>query len=168
MPRRLTGWVHGLVDPDTGTARSFGPDDDVPGWAAEQITNPAAWSGKASRRASSAAPAGVSAEDLQAEYQRGFQDGEASQGEVHRQWLDGLLAQAGVATREELDGVIRAGVAAIGASDGTTPEPPPPAPEMPKRNGSQEEWAAYAIAVGADPDEARQATRDDLIDRYGG
>lgn len=39
--RRLRSWVH-LTDED-GTPVSFGPDDVVPDWAADQITNPKAW-----------------------------------------------------------------------------------------------------------------------------
>lgn len=31
-----------VVD-DEGDSHSFGPDDDVPGWAAQKITNPSAW-----------------------------------------------------------------------------------------------------------------------------
>ena len=32
-------WVH----QDSGEPVQFGPDDDVPAWAAEKITNPRAW-----------------------------------------------------------------------------------------------------------------------------
>ncbi|MCU1488286.1 MAG: hypothetical protein JWN67_5032 [Actinomycetia bacterium] len=42
MGRRLTGFVHGLIDVN-GASCSFGPGDKVPAWAAEQITNPKAW-----------------------------------------------------------------------------------------------------------------------------
>lgn len=41
--KRLTGYVH-ITNPDTGEACVFGPDDDVPDWAEELITNPSAWS----------------------------------------------------------------------------------------------------------------------------
>lgn len=40
--RRLSGYVH-VTDPDTGESFAFGPDVDVPKWAASRITNPAAW-----------------------------------------------------------------------------------------------------------------------------
>ncbi len=43
MAKQLARHVHGLRDPETGRPRSFGPGDTPPGWAAEQITNPAAW-----------------------------------------------------------------------------------------------------------------------------
>lgn len=42
MTRRLAAWVY-VHRPDTGETVGFGPDDDVPGWAADLITNPAAW-----------------------------------------------------------------------------------------------------------------------------
>lgn len=38
---RLAGTVH-VFDAD-GTAYVFGPDSEVPGWAAKLITNPKAW-----------------------------------------------------------------------------------------------------------------------------
>src|SRR5436190_9498416 len=42
MSRRLARTV--IVRGEGGTAVAFGPkDDDIPGWAAEQITNPDAW-----------------------------------------------------------------------------------------------------------------------------
>lgn len=39
--------------------------------------------------------------------------------------------------------------------------------EMPARNAAKDAWVAWAITHGADPDVAREATRDDLIDGYG-
>jgi hypothetical protein len=41
MPRRLSGFVY-VTGPDGATV-GFGPDDDVPDWAAAKITNPKAW-----------------------------------------------------------------------------------------------------------------------------
>lgn len=38
---RLASVVH-LMD-DTGRSFVFGPDDEVPAWAASKITNPKAW-----------------------------------------------------------------------------------------------------------------------------
>lgn len=43
--RRLKAHVH--VSDDAGQSHVFGPDDQVPDWAAEKITNPAAWDGDA-------------------------------------------------------------------------------------------------------------------------
>lgn len=55
--RTLTAFVH-LVD-DQGRLRSFGPADVVPEWAAEQITNPKAWTDRAAEaeEATAASPA---------------------------------------------------------------------------------------------------------------
>lgn len=39
--------------------------------------------------------------------------------------------------------------------------------DRPARNAKQEEWAAYAVSRGMDPDEAEVATRAELIERYG-
>lgn len=44
MARRLAAFVH--LHDENGVVCSYGPDDTVPAWAAEQITNPAAWSGE--------------------------------------------------------------------------------------------------------------------------
>lgn len=41
MGRRLAAIVH--VYDEHGAAHVFGPDDDVPAWAAKAITNPDAW-----------------------------------------------------------------------------------------------------------------------------
>jgi hypothetical protein len=38
---RLAAWVH--VTGADGRNHVFGPDDEVPAWAARTITNPAAW-----------------------------------------------------------------------------------------------------------------------------
>ena len=38
---KLNTYVH--VQGDDGQMHVFGPDDDVPAWAAEKITNPGAW-----------------------------------------------------------------------------------------------------------------------------
>ena len=39
--RRLRGYA--AVRDHEGNTHSFGPDDDVPEWAAQQITNPSLW-----------------------------------------------------------------------------------------------------------------------------
>jgi hypothetical protein len=43
MAGRLTGWT--AVRDDDGVTHSFGPDSDVPEWAAKRITNPKLWEG---------------------------------------------------------------------------------------------------------------------------
>lgn len=45
MSRHLVGTVH--VQDENGNDHAFGPDDEVPAWAAEKITNPGAWDGPA-------------------------------------------------------------------------------------------------------------------------
>ncbi|CAL9480289.1 hypothetical protein SUDANB99_03068 [Streptomyces sp. enrichment culture] len=56
-------------------------------------------------------------------------------------------------------------------------DPPHPPPnddngpddiERPARSASKAEWVAYAVAQGADQDDAEQSTKDALIERYGG
>lgn len=39
---------------------------------------------------------------------------------------------------------------------------------QPKRNATREEWAAYAVAQGADIDIVEGKTRTELISEYGG
>lgn len=41
MARKLNTTVH--VTDENGIAHVFGPDDEVPGWAEEKITNPDVW-----------------------------------------------------------------------------------------------------------------------------
>lgn len=42
-----------------------------------------------------------------------------------------------------------------------------PGVEAPAKSASKGEWVDYAVAQGADRDEAEAATKDDLVDRYG-
>jgi hypothetical protein len=44
----------------------------------------------------------------------------------------------------------------------------PAALERPARSASKAEWVAYAVAQGAEQDDAEAATKDQLIERYGG
>lgn len=41
MPGKLAAFVY--LNDERGTVRAFGPDDEVPNWAAAKITNPKAW-----------------------------------------------------------------------------------------------------------------------------
>lgn len=43
MTRKLATHVH--VNDEHGVTRVFGPDDELPAWAVEAITNPKAWAG---------------------------------------------------------------------------------------------------------------------------
>lgn len=42
--RKLAVTVH-VTNPETGAIEVFRPGDDVPGWAANAITNPDVWAG---------------------------------------------------------------------------------------------------------------------------
>lgn len=55
MPGRLAAFVY--VNDERGTVRRFGPDDEVPDWAAAKITNPKAWAEQPEPQAPSGAPA---------------------------------------------------------------------------------------------------------------
>lgn len=44
----------------------------------------------------------------------------------------------------------------------------PERPERPAKSANKPEWVAYAISQGADPDEAGAATKDQLVEIYGG
>ena len=41
MSRKLASYVN-VTNPETGAAATFGPDDDLPSWAVQAITNPKA------------------------------------------------------------------------------------------------------------------------------
>lgn len=49
MAKKLTTYVHAVEHDDkgklTGRSGSFGPDDELPDWAAKAITNPDVWEG---------------------------------------------------------------------------------------------------------------------------
>lgn len=47
------------------------------------------------------------------------------------------------------------------------PDVPAPPTEAPKPAAPKGDWLAWAIASGADPEEAAAATKQDLIDRHG-
>ncbi|MGW0933321.1 hypothetical protein [Streptomyces sp. NPDC002644] len=48
---------------------------------------------------------------------------------------------------------------------GTTDEPE--TTKVPARSASKAEWVAYAVASGADQDDAEKLTKDELITQYG-
>ncbi|WP_020141138.1 hypothetical protein [Streptomyces sp. 351MFTsu5.1] len=39
-------------------------------------------------------------------------------------------------------------------------------PKAPAKSASKDDWVAWAVSCGADPDEAAAATRDDLAAKY--
>ena len=55
MTRRLARHVH--VRNESGVFHVFGPDDDVPSWAVDKISNPAAWADGAPLPSAPSAPA---------------------------------------------------------------------------------------------------------------
>lgn len=58
----------------------------------------------------------------------------------------------------------------IKAVEDAEPEPEPaPAPQLekPAGNASQELWAAYAVTQGAEAEEVKDLSRDDLRELYG-
>lgn len=154
MAKRLASTVHGLVDPRSGAVRSFGPGDDVPMWAAEKITNPAAWADDDARESVLAGP---DEGDLTDAYLAGREAGRAEK-------LTELCEAAGVDGEDALlEALSATGEAATGDS-GSGAEPL----ERPSGNASQEEWAAYAVSQGADPAEVADVSRNDLRDHYSG
>lgn len=57
---------------------------------------------------------------------------------------------------------------AVGTSwPDTEPEPAFDPDAAPSRSARKDAWVAYAVAQGADRDEAEAMTRSDLIDAYG-
>lgn len=42
MKHQLTGYTT-VTNPETNAEHTYGPDDEVPDWAKELITNPSAW-----------------------------------------------------------------------------------------------------------------------------
>jgi hypothetical protein len=50
----------------------------------------------------------------------------------------------------------------------TEPDPEPdPEPEKPAGNASADVWRAYAVALGADPEDVADLSRNELRDQYG-
>lgn len=45
---------------------------------------------------------------------------------------------------------------------------PAPPSEAPARSAAKAEWVGWAVASGADPDDAEAMTKSDLIELYGG
>lgn len=53
------------------------------------------------------------------------------------------------------------------ARDGVLARADAPTIERPADRGSKGDWVAYAVAYGADEDEAKAMTRDELVAAYG-
>lgn len=69
---------------------------------------------------------------------------------------DGVLHRPGMATAKQTNG--SATPTLVGEAD---------VPERPADRAPKSEWTAYAVAQGADPGDAEDMTRAELIDRYG-
>ncbi|MFB7029669.1 MULTISPECIES: hypothetical protein [unclassified Streptomyces] len=54
------------------------------------------------------------------------------------------------------------------ADESPAPAAPEDPAERPAKSAVKAAWVDYAVAQGADPDEAEAATKDDLIEAYGG
>lgn len=52
------------------------------------------------------------------------------------------------------------------SSCSATADDEPTEPDPPAKSAIKPEWVAFAVARGADPEEAEAATKDDLIDTY--
>lgn len=78
--------------------------------------------------------------------------------------LDYYLGEAATVPGYVIDGEAGAGVPA--SLDEVFPKHFVSAP-VPAKSAHKDEWVAYAVSLGADADEAEQATKDDLIAEYG-
>ena len=72
-------------------------------------------------------------------------------------------AEAGREGAAEAAAERRAGGRALGTLEAPTTPTGPPA-----KRAAVATWREYAVAEGMDPDEAEAATKDELIERYGG
>lgn len=85
----------------------------------------------------------------------------------------GMVIEMDLPLPDHIEHRLKAGHLRHVNADGTRREPvdgepgAPPA-ETPGPRASKADWAAWAVACGATPDEAEGMTRQDLIDAYGG
>ncbi|TGB37878.1 hypothetical protein [Mycolicibacterium peregrinum] len=127
---------HVSVRDDVGAIHTFGPEDEIPEWAAREITNPAAWEGgdvpfpaKPSKSGGAPATASVSAvptEDLEDRIVARVVDGVGA-------LLRDMLV---VVDAEDEDS----------ASTGSEADPPPRA----GKGSGEDKWRAYAAEKGVD------------------
>lgn len=87
----------------------------------------------------------------------------------------GLMFDAGYAETDDPAVIAYARRHGYTVEDEDEPPHPPPSgdtgpddTERPARSASKAEWVAYAVAQGADQDDAEQSTKDALIEQYGG
>lgn len=93
-----------------------------------------------------------------------------AEGTVQRELLDDALAKGRLTLVEDPDGALSGPDEAGGGGEGSpeAPAPEPASDEAPAKSANKPEWVAYAISQGADPDEAEAATKDQLVEIYGG
>lgn len=160
MGRQLAATVH-VAHPVTHERHTFRAGDEPPAWAAEMITNPAAWAGITGDSSGSVPAPAVD-----------VRDDVPSDPDVQYlvQWAEHVVATGDYESTDAALASLREVGDFLEASAGS-PAPPSVAAatvvEMPPRNGSKAAWLAYAIFVGADADEAAGQTRDELADLYG-
>ena len=140
MGRRLIRTV--IVRNDRHEAVAFGPNDDVPAWAAEQITNPDVWADDEPTRSAEA----VAEEILE-----------------HVLEPDAPLVDLVLDADEDSPGV------EVDAFEQLEPELEPTVDpvEKPAANGSTKAWRAYAVAQGMSEEDAQRRNRDELVALYG-
>jgi hypothetical protein len=142
MGRQLNSYVY--VEDKDGISRGFGPGDDVPSWAAKQITNPDVWVDEADDE-----PVERDRPDVLAERFRGFGAKDsmvAAVADLDDDDVEALAALDDDQLRETIE------MSRAGGDD-----PPPKG----GAGSGIEEWTAYATAHGIDV--PADATRDDII-----
>jgi hypothetical protein len=121
VARTLAATVH-VRDPEDGRVRSFLAGDEPPDWAADQVTNPAAWAGGDTQEAPRAAavPQGEGDAELAADV-RLLQNGVDS---TVAGWLADASIKRILAALDALDEQDRPGTAAVLADmEAARPEP---------------------------------------------
>lgn len=193
MSRRLARVV--IVRNDRNEAVAFGPTDDVPEWAAAQITNVQAWAIPELPIVAQLERAGATPEELAvirdawAQLTDEERDDLGDDEVVSDEQVAADLADARALAAEQgstFAAALRAAVEkdrAASTGDGAPAslvEPPPPEVavlggertldldvEQPPRNGSKPAWIKYAMSKGATEADLADLTRDDIANRYG-
>lgn len=81
-----------------------------------------------------------------------------------------LRLTKGALTQVNADGSplsVASGPEALAQPDKATPEVPTPPDKAPPQAAPKAEWIGWAVANGADPEDAEALTKADLIDQYG-
>lgn len=159
MGRALAATVH-VAHPVTHERHRFGAGEVPPAWAAELITNPAAWEGITNDSSGSVPAPAVD-----------VRDEPVSDPDVLyvNEWAQHVVDTGEYPDAAAALDALRQGRAFLDAPADAPPSVASTGPvELPPRNGSKAAWLAYAISIGADPAAAGEKTRDELADLYGG